>query len=95
MTDRIFVLEMEHPFDGCPLISLHKTKLGADTRAAELVNLILPELFAIFEDLEGFPEIATPANWEELEDRYSNEDWVQDDNWGRWGGSIFELELEE
>jgi hypothetical protein len=94
---RVFVLEMEHPFQGSNRLSVHKTKAGADARAAELVNLITSEIFEIFGDEfeEAEPQVATAENWEEIEDRYSKQEWVQPDGWGRWGGFIEEVELEE
>lgn len=94
---RVFILDMEHPFMGPNRLSVHKTKLGADTRAAELVNMIVPELFETFGDTieDEEPVIATPENWEEVEERYSKPAWVDSDGFGRWGGFIEEVELEE
>lgn len=96
MADKVFIMEMEHPFMGPSRMSVHKTKLGADTRAAELVNMIVPELFETFpDDIEDEePMIATAENWEEVEERYSNSDWVQSDGFGRWGGYVEQMELE-
>jgi hypothetical protein len=94
---RVFILEMEHPFQGSNKLSVHWSKLGADTRAAELVNMIVPELFETFgESIEDDePMLATAENWEEIEDRYSKQEWVQDDGFGRWGGHVEEMELEQ
>lgn len=94
---KVFVLEMEHPFMGSNRLSVHKTKAGADARAAELVNMIVPELFETFgDDIEDdTPMVATAENWEDVEDRYSKQSWVQHDGFGRWGGFIDEVELED
>jgi hypothetical protein len=99
VVQKLFVVEGEHPFDPYYPTELFRTRAVAERRAAELTHMFLTAYWSIkFGDEvhldEPMPE-ATAVNWLQIVEKYgADQDFMQQDQWGRWWVEIVEKEVQ-
>jgi hypothetical protein len=93
---KLIVVLGEHPFAPYEPMDLFLDDAGAQYRAADLTRSFLKEYWDIKHGDDGevpMPQV-TEHNWVEIVDKYgSDEDFVQQDNWGRWWVTIVPKEV--